>query len=454
MTANEPRRFGRYEVTRVIGRGAMGLVYLAEDPLIARQVAIKIIKVHSESTEQEFAELKDRFQKEFRTAGMLSHPNIVTVYDVGQEGDNAFIAMEYVDGESLQQALRGGRELRVEEAVGVAAQVGSALYYAHRRGVVHRDIKPANIMITSDGQCKLADFGVAKLTETTLTQQGRIIGSPAYMSPEQVEGHAVTPASDQFSLAVVLYELLAGHRPFRGDSPPAIMYQILHADPASLMVETPGLPPALGQVVMKGLSKSPDNRYANCSKFSHAMRVATGVTGSDTPLDGSTLPTVGSEADWDVGALDESATVIVPAKRRWRQVLTITVGLLVDAAILGVAVWWIQVPLVTGGAAVVSEGEPVMALFGEIIQITSDPAGLAIWRDGVDLERVTPSTIDVSGEIDQTVQLQLRQGQSVLAETMLILGPDIEREWRPEIIAPSVRYLVTSVPARAQVFAN
>ena len=152
----------------------MGLVYLAEDPLIARQVAIKIIKVHSESTEQEFAELKDRFQKEFRTAGMLSHPNIVTVYDVGQEGDNAFIAMEYVDGESLQQALRGGRELRVEEAVGVAAQVGSALYYAHRRGVVHRDIKPANIMITSDGQCKLADFGVAKLTETTLTQQGRI----------------------------------------------------------------------------------------------------------------------------------------------------------------------------------------------------------------------------------------------------------------------------------------
>ncbi|MGH9465632.1 MAG: serine/threonine-protein kinase, partial [Thermoanaerobaculia bacterium] len=168
-SASLPSRFGRYQVQRVVGRGAMGIVYLADDPVIGRQVAIKAIQAHSGLDPKDLAMRQERFEREFRSAGTLSHPNIVTVYDVGQEGSVSFIAMEYVPGESLEEVFKSGRVLSFKEIVDVLSQIASGLDYAHERSIVHRDIKPANILLTVDGQPKITDFGVAKLTTTSMT---------------------------------------------------------------------------------------------------------------------------------------------------------------------------------------------------------------------------------------------------------------------------------------------
>ena len=276
-----PEKYGRFEVEKVIGRGAMGVVYLAKDPFLERQVAIKAIQVHPGLSESSVSDLRKRFENEARSAGNLSHPNLVTIFEAGMEDDALYIAMELVEGEAFDDIIESERALSYKEMSDICLQIASALDYAHREGVVHRDIKPANILITRDGQPRITDFGVARQATSNLTATGTIIGTPAYMSPEQITGHKVTSAADQFSLAVILYELLTGSKPFLGDSTTTILYKVVHEEPASPGELRNDLPKEVDGVLLRGLAKSAEDRYESCMDLVEAVREALGAAPSD-----------------------------------------------------------------------------------------------------------------------------------------------------------------------------
>ncbi len=257
-------RLGRYEVLNELGKGAMGIVYLAKDPVIGRLVAIKTIK-NSQSGEDdsESREFRERFVREAQTAGILSHPNIVTIHDIGEDVDSraSFIAMEYIEGRNLKSLLTDKNKFTWDEIADLIGQIGEALDYAHRKGIIHRDIKPANIILTTDSKVKITDFGIAKVASSNLTTTGQFLGTPNYMSPEQVSGAPVDGRSDIFSLGVVLYELLTGRKPFQGDNLTAISYKIVHEDftpPAELSSD---VPPEFNPIVARAMAKDPWNRY-------------------------------------------------------------------------------------------------------------------------------------------------------------------------------------------------
>jgi eukaryotic-like serine/threonine-protein kinase len=267
-------RLGRFQIVSVIGEGAMGVVYLANDPEIERPVAVKTLRAMSEASPAARADLEARFLKEAKLAGRLQHPNVVTVYEVGREQDTSFIAMEYVEGESLNQAAAEGR-LDTAARVEIIRQVAQALQHAHERGVLHRDIKPGNILVTRDRRVKVADFGIGKLLSSgtgDLTRTGQMLGSPAYMSPEQIRGEKLDGRSDLFSLAVVSYELLTGSRPFPGDSITTLVYQILHTEPRDPLELRKDLPSATRDVFARLLAKSPDKRPADAAEFLREIR--------------------------------------------------------------------------------------------------------------------------------------------------------------------------------------
>jgi serine/threonine protein kinase len=257
-------RLGRYEVLNELGKGAMGVVYLAKDPVIGRLVAIKTIK-NSQSGEDdsESREFRERFVREAQTAGILSHPNIVTIHDIGEDTEShaSFIAMEYIEGRNLKSLLTDKNKFSWDEIADLIAQIAEALDYAHRKGIIHRDIKPANIILTTDSKVKITDFGIAKVASSNLTTTGQFLGTPNYMSPEQVSGAPVDGRSDIFSLGVVLYELLTNRKPFQGDNLTAISYKIVHEDftpPADLSAD---IPPEFNPIVARAMAKDPWNRY-------------------------------------------------------------------------------------------------------------------------------------------------------------------------------------------------
>ena len=274
LEAGKPpqQHIGRYLVSRELGRGAMGIVYEAVDPLIGRAVAVKVIRLQADGTEAAF--LRERLFREARSAGGLFHPGIAVILDVGQDGDVAFIAMEYVEGPSLMQ-LAARRKIGRGEAIGILRQTAAALDFAHAHGVVHRDIKPANIMLEKSVTVKVADFGIAKIASSPqFTQTGVAMGTPRYMSPEQLEGKPLDGKSDQFSLAVVAYELLLGTQPFHADSLMALAHGIVNGPRPSAHAADPGLPADVDQVFFHALGKRPEERYANCSEFVAALERA------------------------------------------------------------------------------------------------------------------------------------------------------------------------------------
>jgi len=265
-------RIGRYVLTGELGRGAMGVVYEAMDPLIGRSVAVKIIhlQLRPDSKEAEF--MRDRLFREARAAGRLFHPGIVVILDVGQEGDIAFIAMERVDGVTLERTLATQKKLKLADSLDILRQTAAALDYAHQNGVVHRDIKPANIMLHKGTTVKVADFGIAKSMSTEHgTMAGMIMGTPSYMPPEQIEAQPVSGRSDQFSLAVVAYELLSGNRPFQGDSLATLAHMIVYGDRPSIRSIDPTLPAGLDEVLHRGLARKPELRYESCTQFVAAL---------------------------------------------------------------------------------------------------------------------------------------------------------------------------------------
>jgi len=260
-------KIGKYEITSILGKGAMGIVYKALDPDINREVAIKTIRFDliSEVTEKE--DLMKRFMREAQAAGKLEHPHIITVYDVAREEDLTYIVMQYIEGESLQAKIASHEEYSIGYIIGLMSDLCDALDYAHQNGVIHRDIKPANILIDKEEKPYLVDFGVARVETSTLTQTGTTVGTPSYMSPEQVMGKQVDKRSDVFSLGVILYELITGRRPFEGDNITTVIYKIVNEDPSSPTELKKGLPAGSEQVILKALAKNPENRYTSCKEF-------------------------------------------------------------------------------------------------------------------------------------------------------------------------------------------
>ncbi len=264
-------QLGRYEIISELGQGAMGFVYKARDPLIDRIVAVKTINLGLALEEKE--EYEARFYQEARAAGRLNHPNIVTIHDVGKCGDIAYIAMEFLQGGELRDLLRVNKILPVSQVVDIVAQVASGLAYAHEHEIIHRDIKPSNIMLIREGRVKITDFGIARMASSLVrTQTGMVMGSPKYMSPEQVMCKEIDPRSDIFSLGVMLYEMLTGTSPFSGDNVNAIMYQTLNFIPVLPSILNSRVPDMLNFIVIKALAKDKEDRYQNASDFAADLR--------------------------------------------------------------------------------------------------------------------------------------------------------------------------------------
>jgi serine/threonine protein kinase len=264
MDDRKNERFGRYEILTELGRGAMGIVYKARDPKINRVVAVKTFSLSGQPPEEEL-EYRERFFREAEAAGRLSHPGIVTVFDVGEEPETRcpYIVMEFVAGQSLDKLLlsRDDRKLPADAALQIALELAEALDCAHGQGVVHRDLKPANILLTEDGHAKIADFGIAKLNFANATLAGRTLGTPAYMSPEQLNDEPVDGRSDIFSLGVILYTLLTGYRPFQGNSALTVAFKVVNRNPIPATILATELPPGLDYVISRAIAKDPSQRY-------------------------------------------------------------------------------------------------------------------------------------------------------------------------------------------------
>lgn len=284
MSASPPpfTHLGRYRVVRELGRGAMGVVYLAEDESLQRQVAVKTLLLPEEEDSAERRNLEARFIQEAKAAGGLNHPGIITIHDLGREGDWLYIAMELLAGTELKDRLLLG-PLPLEEALDIASQVASALAAAHERGVVHRDIKPGNIMLLPGGHAKIMDFGIARMKSSDVrTQSGTMMGSPKYMSPEQVGGHPVDHRSDIFSLGSVLYEMVAGQPPFVAGNLGALLHAILRDEPAPLAQLRGEAPPALEQVVRRAMQKNPRARYQDAAELARDLAQCVALTARST----------------------------------------------------------------------------------------------------------------------------------------------------------------------------
>src|SRR5262245_56343963 len=264
---------GRFEIVGELGRGAMGIVYKAVDPVIGRTVAVKTLRLSEEGTGLSRSELLNRFQTEARAAGLLTHPNIVVVFDAGEENGLYYITMELVEGKSLQALLDSGQAFPLARVLRIMEQTCSALQFAHERSIVHRDIKPANLMLTADDTVKITDFGTAKILQFgTVQQTAHVMGTPSYMSPEQVKGRVVDGRSDIFSLGVMIYEMISGEKPSPGQNITTVIYKIVNEQPVPPRHVNLSIHPGISAAVMRALAKDPEERYHSCRELLEDLR--------------------------------------------------------------------------------------------------------------------------------------------------------------------------------------
>ena len=304
------KKLGRYDLTRVLGKGAMGLVYEGRDPNLNRRVAIKTIKVDNLSDEAA-KEYEVRFRTEAHSAARLQHPNIVSVYDSDRDGDIAFLVLEFVEGDDLKHHLDKGGVYTLAQTLGIMQDLLSALAYAHKQKIVHRDIKPANLLVQANGRIKLADFGVARIQDSgdATRTQGSIVGTLKYMSPEQLEGRPIDARADLFAAGVVLYQLLTGKRPFDGDTDFAVIQNIVGLTPPAATFHNPGLPRAMDAVVAKALAKSRDQRFTSAEEFADALMLASKDAADATVAPAGLAPVRGATATWTATMLASESLI-------------------------------------------------------------------------------------------------------------------------------------------------
>jgi hypothetical protein len=363
--------FGRYRIEKELGRGAMGRVFLAYDPEIDRRVAIKSIQIFASLPEADRVSARDRFLREARSAGKLLHPGIVTIFDVGEEEGAPYLAMEFIEGETLDTLCREDELAPVPVVVALVAAAADALGFAHERGIIHRDIKPANLMRTGERSVKIMDFGLAKSATTSMTHDGALLGTPNYMSPEQVRGDALDGRSDLFSLGVVCYEMLTGAKPFGGDSVSSVLYRIVHEPPKEASLHLDRIAPPLAAFLERALAKNPEDRFPDAAEFAAALRRAGEAAGAAKRRADAAMP---RPAAAHPGAAPPPR---VSPPRRTRSRLPWIVG-----AILAIIVLGSSIAMLSGTFA----PPPVPPLTA---RVRTEPAGLPVRLDGAPLSAGT-----------------------------------------------------------------
>lgn len=336
------KNLGRFEIVGEIGSGGMGVVYKGRDPKINRLVALKVVRPvmgTTKSADQEQA--ISRFHVEAQAAGQLSHPNIVTIYDVGEEvapeGTLVYIAMEFVSGKGLDHHIANKTFVTLEQKIAVIRQIAEGLDYAHKKGVVHRDVKPANVIITDEGIPKLTDFGLARLSDSSLTMSGTILGTPNYMSPEQVQGKKVDARSDYFSLTVVLYEIITNEKPFAAESITSVIYKVVHEEPVPPRRLNASLPPMLDAFIRKGLAKNPDSRFQSGADYLKGLNAVMSGEEKDFNILGDTTL-----------VMDAKASPVTPRSPAGAPALNMGKGVYIGAGV-GLAVILALALMFTGG---------------------------------------------------------------------------------------------------------
>ncbi len=446
----------------------MGVLYRGHDPSLERDVAVKMM--HIDFTRDNSA--RERFQREARAVARLQHRNIVTIHELGEIDGAPFIVMELLGGQDLDQVLKAGSPMSLGQKLDIVAQLCDALAYAHDQGIVHRDVKPGNVRLLEDGTVKILDFGIARFSTSSLTQSGTVMGTPSYMAPEQIMGQPVDGRADLFSAGVLLYELLAGHRPFVGDSPTAVAYQIMHTDAPGLRDELPDLPDAINEIVTRALQKNPNERYARAQEMSSDLQTVRMML--DLPLKTTaddrmptpnpevvtqlfaTMPRTAETKAASIGNArmrSSAAEMAADAAPAGREVKRSVNPMLFMAGIFAVVVvmagLWAAFgggggPAGTGTGEGTSETQaaaPAAApAVATSLQVTSEPAGAAISLNGVATGQVTPAEVSVGGTVPSAIELTLDGHQALTGE---ITQADLESgskafTLRPEPIAARV----------------
>lgn len=439
------RRVGRYQIEKVIGRGAMGVVYLAYDPQIGRRVALKTVSPPEGARPEEIAEARARFVREAQAVGKLLHPHIVTLFDVLEERGNLYIAMEHVEGPLLDHFCSKGNLLPMEQVVQLVSQGLSALTFAHKHGIIHRDIKPANLMVVDGRTLKVMDFGVARQPGAHITQEGTVVGTPHYMSPEQIEGKALDGRSDLFSMGVVLYELVTGERPFPGEAISTVIYRILNENPQAPRAVNREVPELLSRVILKALAKKPEERFASALAFQQALARCL-----DPHEDLLPLPDPGSVA------LPHAEDHLPPppsagykrvhrrhhlSRRTWRIMLLGTAAVVV----LFVA-GTLYLKQRSGGSPV--KPPPSQEELPSAVNVVTDPPGAKLYLDGAPVDAVTLPPGDTRPHT-----LEARLG-CLAARTTVASRGKAPQEVRLKLAPGPFRIPVTSEPAGAKVLVD
>lgn len=443
MTSDRLKTLGRYEILQELGRGAMGVVYLARDPIIGRQVALKVLRVPAMAGEDEQEQFRRRFIREAQSAGILAHPNIVTIHDVaeGEDGQPTFIAMEHIQGTDLKELLRPGKPLDLAFVRDVVRQIAQGLEFAHSQGVVHRDVKPANVLITGEGQVKITDFGIARIDTSNLTQDTQLLGTPNYMAPEQIQGTDTDHRVDIFALGVMVYEMTTGQKPFQGENVTEVTHRIVYEDHRAATERVPELPEGLDEVLMRALAKKPEDRHQRAGDLSEDLDTAIRAAQNRENLNATQvvepLPPKAEGSSGATGWEDLSGSL----EEVWQGLksprglaLGVAVALLIALGIGGAALWmWmgdrpvveesLQEPssdprvadLVREGHRLLANGDPQSALetFRDAERLAPDQEDVRTWRE---LAERQAETFERWSERERQLGRRLAAGQLALTD--------------------------------------